>query len=158
MLTITVHFYVIYYFNENFKIWSILATDNIHCDRIKWLWLYLQVFWKLLRMRHGATDSAKDYSARRPRFDSQQWISPQMAFFRKTTSPYILCNSFHYKKYLCNLRNWIKDYYYHYYLYYYKRTEKSLAFVVQTNFWLFWTNEIQSLIVINFFTERNLQC
>ncbi len=73
-------------------------------DNAYFLIFVLTYFW----MWHGATDSAKDYGARGPRFDSLQWISPKMAFFRKTTTPYFLlsfCNSFHYKKYLCSLWN-----------------------------------------------------
>jgi hypothetical protein len=38
-------------------------------------------------MRHGATDSAKDYGARGPRFDSQQWIAPRMAFYLENHIP-----------------------------------------------------------------------
>ncbi len=71
-----------------------------HSVYVQWMW-------------HGATDSTKDYGARGPRFDPQQWIISlrKWLFSGKTTSPYFLlsfCNSFHYKKYLCNLRNWIK--------------------------------------------------
>ncbi len=53
--------------------------------------------------------STEDYSARRPRIDSQQWIIWRWLFW-EITSPFFLW-FIRFKKYLCNLRLTL-DYYY----------------------------------------------
>ena len=61
-------------------------------------------------MWHGTIDRTKDFSARGPRINSQQWInSLRMAFPENNISLLYKIHSI-IKKYSCNLRELNKDY------------------------------------------------